>query len=124
MKILVVEDNDLNRHLVQAVLKPRGHVLEEAQTAADAIAALGRAPPPDVVLLDINIPGGGLSVAGHVQSTPALQPTTVIALTAFAMRGDEDRFLAAGCHGYISKPIDVKTFAAQIEAIIHGRQSP
>ncbi|MCA1828644.1 MAG: response regulator [Myxococcales bacterium] len=122
MKILVVEDNDLNRRLVQAVLKPKGHVLEEVQNAADAIAALNKAPPPDLVLLDINIPGGGLSVAAHVQSTPALQAITVIATTAFAMRGDEERFLAAGCHGYISKPIDVKTFAAQIEAIIRGRK--
>jgi CheY-like chemotaxis protein len=122
MKILLVEDNDLNRRLVQAVLKPKGHALEEVQTAADAIAALNRPPPPDVVLLDINIPGGGLSVAAHVKSTPALQGVTVIATTALAMRGDEERFLAAGCHGYISKPINVKTFEAQIEAIIRGRK--
>jgi len=121
MKLLVVEDNELNRKLLRAVLRLKGHTAEEAVTAAEAIAALSRIPAPDVVLLDIDIPGGGLTVASHIQSTPALAGTTVIALTALAMRGDRERFLAAGCHGYISKPIDVKTFVAEIEAIQRAR---
>ncbi len=121
MKLLVVEDNELNRKLLRAVLRLKGHTAEEAVTAAEAIAALSRIPAPDVVLLDIDIPGGGITVASHIQSTPALAGTTVIALTALAMRGDRERILAAGCHGYISKPIDVKTFVAEIEAIQRGR---
>jgi CheY-like chemotaxis protein len=121
MKLLVVEDNELNRKLLRAVLRLKGYTAEEAVTAAEAIAALSRIPAPDVVLLDIDIPGGGLTVASHIQSTPALAGTTVVALTALAMRGDRERFLAAGCHGYISKPIDVKTFVAEMEAIQRGR---
>jgi CheY-like chemotaxis protein len=122
MKLLMVEDNELNRKLLRAVLKHQGHAAAEAVTAAEAIEALARAPPPDVVLLDIEIPGGGLTVAEHIRSTPALAGITVIALTALAMQGDRERFLAAGCHGYISKPIDVKTFVAEVEAIHRGRR--
>jgi CheY-like chemotaxis protein len=121
MKLLLVEDNDLNRKLLRELLRHRGHETEEAVTAAEAIAALSRTPAPDVVLLDIDIPGSGLTVVSHVQSTPALAATTVIAHTAAAMQGDRERFIAAGCHGYISKPIDVKTFVAEIETIRRGR---
>lgn len=122
MKILIIEDNELNRKLLWALLRPKGFDLEEAQTAFEAIAILGRSPPPDVILLDINVPGGGLSVAAHVAATPALAGITVIALTALAMQGDRERFLAAGCHGYLSKPIDVRTFTAQVEQIVRARK--
>jgi CheY-like chemotaxis protein len=121
MRILVVEDNELNRRLLRALLKAKGIDQVETHTAAEAIAALARAPLPDVILLDINIPGGGLSVAAHVAATPAMAGITVIALTALAMRGDRERFLAAGCHGYLSKPIDVKTFMSQVEEIVAAR---
>ncbi len=117
MKLLLVEDNEANRKLVRVLLRLKGHTAEEAVTAEEAIAALEKMPAPDVVLLDIHIQGGGLTVASHTRSTPALAGTTVIALTALAMHGDRERLLAAGCHGYISKPIDVKTFVAEIEAI-------
>jgi CheY-like chemotaxis protein len=117
MKALVVEDNPVNRRLVCDVLKLRGHCSDPAETAAAAIAALDGGEPPDVILLDIDVPGGGLTVLSHVKSTPRLERIPVIALTAFAMQGDRDRFLAAGCDGYISKPIDVGTFVAQIEAV-------
>jgi two-component system cell cycle response regulator DivK len=121
MRILVVEDNELNRRLLRALLKAKGIDQVETHTAAEAIAALAQAPLPDVILLDINIPGGGLSVAAHVAATPAMAAITVIALTALAMRGDRERFLAAGCHGYLSKPIDVKTFMSQVEEIVAAR---
>lgn len=122
MKILVVEDNELNRQLLRAVLLPAGHELGEAKTAAEAIAALDSGPRPEVVLLDINLPGGGLSVAAHIRAMPALRSITVIATTALAMRGDRERFLAAGCDGYISKPINVKTFVSEVEEIHRGRK--
>ena len=79
-------------------------------------------PPPSVVLLDIHIPGGGLTVAAYVRATPALAGTTVIALTASAMHGDRERFLRSGCDGYISMPIDVPTFVAEVEEI-HARRT-
>ncbi|HEX4383037.1 MAG TPA: response regulator [Myxococcales bacterium] len=121
MKVLVVEDNELNRKLLRDLLGHRGHSTEETATAAEAISHLSRSPAPDVVLLDIDIPGGGLTVVSHIKSKPALAEITVIAHTALAMRGDRERFLAAGCHGYISKPISVKTFVAEIEAIRRDR---
>jgi CheY-like chemotaxis protein len=117
MKFLVVEDNEVNRRLVREVLGHKGHTVEEVVNAGDAIAALGRTPLPDVVLLDIDVPGGGLTVAAHVRATPALAGLTVIALTALAMRGDRERFLAAGCDGYIAKPISVRTFVSEVESI-------
>lgn len=123
MKMLLVEDNELNRRLLREVLRHGGHSWEEATTAAEALAALGRPPPPAVVLLDIDVPGGGLTVAAHIRATPALAGVTTIAITALAMRGDRERFLAAGCHGYISKPIDVKSFVAEVETIHAGRVS-
>jgi two-component system cell cycle response regulator DivK len=123
MRLLIVDDNAANRRLVRAVLEHRGHESTEAETAAEAIAALAGPALPEVVLLDIDIPGGGLTVAAHVRASPGLRAVTVIALTALAMRGDRERFLAAGCDGYIAKPISVRTFVAEIEAIHRGRAS-
>lgn len=118
MRLLLVDDNEMNRILVREVLRLKGHATEEVETAAQAIAALARGPLPDGVLLDIEIPGGGLTVASHIRATAALRGLPVIALTAFAMQNDRERFLAAGCDGYISKPIDVKTFVAEVEAVV------
>jgi CheY-like chemotaxis protein len=117
MKVLVVEDNPVNRRLVCDVLKLRGHSSDQADSAPAAIAALDGSDAPDVILLDIDIPGGGLTVLSHVRSTPRLEHVPVIALTAFAMQRDRDRFIAAGCDAYISKPIDVRTFVAEVEAV-------
>jgi two-component system cell cycle response regulator DivK len=121
VKLLVVEDNELNRKLLRDLLGHRGHSTEETSTATGAIERLSSEPAPDVVLLDIDIPGGGLTVVAYIKSKPVLAGVTVIAHTALAMRGDRERFLAAGCHGYISKPIAVKTFVAEIEAIRRDR---
>jgi CheY-like chemotaxis protein len=119
--VLIVEDNPVNRQLVREILTHKGHTAVDAATAAEAIAALEARPLPDVVLLDIEIPGGGLTVASHVRATPALARLPVIALTALAMSGDLERFLAAGCDGYISKPIDVRRLIPEIESIIRTR---
>jgi two-component system cell cycle response regulator DivK len=121
MKLLVVEDNVVNRRLARVLLLHKGHDMAEVATAAEAIATLDSGPLPDVVLLDIQIPGGGLSVVAHVRATPSLAGLAVIAHTALAMRGDRERFLAAGCDGYIAKPISVKTFVAEIETILRER---
>ncbi len=122
MRVLIVDDQAVNRELARALLEHRGHAADEAASAAAAIAALDRGPAPDVVLLDIDLPGGGLTVAAHIRAAPALEGVTVIAYTALAMRGDRERLLAAGCDGYISKPISVRTFVAEIEAVHEGRR--
>lgn len=123
MKILHVEDNELNRKLVRVLLAPAGHEIVEAESAGEAIEKLREAPPPDLVLLDISLPGGGLTVAAHVRSRPELSGVKVVALTALAMRGDRERFLAAGCDEYISKPLDARTFASRVEELLLRRNN-
>jgi two-component system cell cycle response regulator DivK len=119
--VLIVDDNPANRELARALLERKGHATEQVATVPDAIAALDREPRPDVVLLDIDIDGGGLTIAAHIRGAPGLAGTTVIAHTALAMPGDRERFLASGCDGYIGKPVSVRTFVDEIEAIRRAR---
>lgn len=102
--IAVVEDNADNRLLVRALLGPE-FKLVEYENGIEALEGL-RASPPDVVLLDIFLPGmDGREVLGHLRSDPRLKHLPVIALTAHAMSGDRERYLAAGFNEYVSKPI-------------------
>jgi len=103
-RIAVVEDNADNRLLVQAILGGR-HELDEYASGPEALAGM-RARVPDLVLLDISLPGmDGLAVLRALRADPALRALPVIALTAHAMRGDRERFLADGFDDYVSKPI-------------------
>lgn len=114
-RILVVEDNPANMKLVVFILQKSGH---EAIQAADAEAGLraAREQQPDLILMDVQLPGmDGLEATGILKSDPATSRIPVLALTAMAMRGDEDRVRAAGCDGYIAKPIDYKALLAQVE---------
>lgn len=121
--ILVVEDNDMNMQLVEFLLEEGGYHIVKATSGEEALAitrdGAGPGPnggPPDLILMDIHLPGmDGLSVVHAIKSDPRTARIPILALTAHAMRGDKDRFLEAGCDGYISKPIDVKTFIASIE---------
>lgn len=115
--ILVVEDNDMNMQLVEFLLEECGYHIVKATSGEEALAitrdGLGA---PDLILMDIHLPGmDGLSVVRAIKSDERTARIPILALTAHAMRGDKDRFLEAGCDGYISKPIDVKTFIASIE---------
>jgi CheY-like chemotaxis protein len=116
--ILVVEDNDMNMQLVEFLLEEGGYHIVKATSGEEALA-ITRAGPgaaPDLILMDIHLPGmDGLSVVRAIKSDERTARIPILALTAHAMRGDKDRFLEAGCDGYISKPIDVKTFIASIE---------
>lgn len=121
LRVLVVEDNALNRRLVQALLVHRGHVVREAETVDEGLAALA-AEIPDVVLLDIHIPGGGGELLlARMRSSPTYAPIPVVAVTASAMSGDRERLLAGGFDAYVSKPIDTRTFVATIEDAARGR---
>jgi CheY-like chemotaxis protein len=116
MTILLVEDNAINRRLVEVTLGARGHQVLEADSVRAARAVLN-AMLPSVVLLDIEIAGGrGEVLLREIRGDPARAHLPVIAVTALAMRGDRERLLRAGFDGYISKPIDVTTFAAEIES--------
>lgn len=117
-KILVVEDNDMNMQLVEFLLEEGGYDIVKAASGEEALAITRDAVhgAPDLILMDIHLPGmDGLSVVRAMKSDDRTSKIPILALTAHAMRGDKDRFLEAGCDGYISKPIDVKTFISAIE---------
>jgi two-component system cell cycle response regulator DivK len=118
VRALVVDDNPINVELASFVLQSDGF---EVETAGDAEEALERIVTfrPQVVLMDIQLPGmDGLALTRLLKSRSDLPSTVVIAFTAFAMKGDESRMRAAGCDGYIAKPIDVATFARQVRGCI------
>src|ERR1041385_1207685 len=110
--VLVVEDNDMNMQLVEYLLEEGGYEIVKATSGEEALAlTLSEARRPDLILMDIHLPGmDGLSVVREMKSDERTNRIPILALTAHAMRGDKDRFLEAGSDGYISKPIDVKTF--------------
>jgi CheY-like chemotaxis protein len=103
--VLYIEDNFHNRRIVRKILQSRGYSLIEAEDGISGLAMVQELKPP-LVLLDIGLPGmDGLEVVGRIKADEALRDIPVIALTASAMRGDKERFLAAGCDDYLSKPI-------------------
>lgn len=117
-KILVVEDNDMNMQLVEFLLEEGGYDIVKAASGEEALAITRDSAngAPDLILMDIHLPGmDGLSVVRAMKGDDRTRRIPILALTAHAMRGDKDRFLEAGCDGYISKPIDVKTFISAIE---------
>jgi len=117
-KILVVEDNDMNMQLVEFLLEEGGYTIVKATSGEEALTIMrdGAGGAPDLILMDIHLPGmDGLSVVRAMKADTRTARVPILALTAHAMRGDKDRFLEAGCDGYISKPIDVKTFIQSIE---------
>lgn len=120
-KILVVDDNVDSRELVNKVLRQHGFLLIEA---ADGEEALSKAfsERPDLILMDRSLPKlDGLEVTRRLKSSKEFEKTPIIALTAHAMRGDKESALAAGCAGYIAKPINVRTLAGEIELYLGGR---
>ncbi|MBX3232451.1 MAG: response regulator [Labilithrix sp.] len=122
-RVLVVEDHPMNRMLVRELLEHRGHEVAEACDVEEARGALTRGAP-DIVLLDIQIPGGGgPAVLDFIRASPALRALPVVAVTAQAMTGDRERFLAAGFDGYVSKPIDTRSFCATIEGFLRIERS-
>src|SRR5450432_1203808 len=120
-RILVVEDNSLNRQLVHDLLELRGHHVIEAATVDEARALLD-GERPDLLLLDVQIPGGGgEAVIREVRQRPALADLPIIAVTSLAMPGDRERLLSIGFQGYLSKPIDTRTFGVAIESYLKSR---
>ena len=112
--ILVVEDNTANMTLAVDLLESVGHTVLSA-TDAEAGLALARAEHPDLVLMDIQLPGmDGLEATAQLKADEATRAIPVIALTALAMKGDEERIRAAGCDGYIAKPMRYKEFLATV----------
>ena len=113
-RVLVVEDNPANMTLATFLLQSVGHTVLSAQDA-EAGLTLAREEQPDLILMDIQLPGmDGLEATALLKREPGTRAIPVIALTALAMKGDEERIRAAGCDGYIAKPIRYREFLATI----------
>lgn len=115
-KVLIVEDNEANMTLASFLLESAGHTVLKANDA-EAGVALAVAEHPNLILMDIQLPGmDGLQATALLKGDAATHDIPVIALTALAMKGDEERIRAAGCDGYIAKPLSYKDFLATITA--------
>lgn len=113
--VLVVEDTAVNMKLISMLLGKAGYRVLQTGNASDGIA-LAREHRPDLILMDIQLPGmDGLTATRLLKEDETTRHIKVIALTAFAMKGDEERMIAAGCDGYIAKPIQYRHFLAEIE---------
>ena len=121
-KILYIEDNPENRVLARAVLEAEGYTVSTAEDGLSGIEAAVR-ERPSLILLDVNLPGvDGYEAVAILKSFPNLANTPVIAVTAYAMEGDRQRTLVAGCDGYIQKPIDVDAFPSQVAEFLRGKR--
>src|SRR5450830_1384184 len=115
-RILIIEDTSANLKLAVFLLESVGHTVFSAADA-EAGVALARSERPDLILMDIQLPGmDGLQATALLKRDDATRGIPVIALTALAMKGDEERIRAAGCDGYIAKPMGIKEFLATITA--------
>jgi len=113
-RILYIEDNQQNFYLVSCILKARGHDVSWAKDGPEGLAAAA-SRKPDLVLLDIQLPGmDGYAVARALRADPGLAAIPIVALTSYAMAGDQEKAMAAGCDGYIEKPLDPDMFADQV----------
>jgi len=116
--ILIIEDNPLNVELASDLLEASGFRVHATRTAEDGIR-LARELSPELVLMDIGLPGmDGLCATRTLKSDAATSHLVVVGLTAHAMKGDEQTALDAGCDGYLTKPIDTRTFVATIKDFI------
>jgi two-component system cell cycle response regulator DivK len=118
--VLIVEDNPRNLKLARDVLNHAGYDTLEAESAEDGLA-LARERRPRLVLMDVQLPGmDGVEALAHLRADPATRDIPVVALTAFAMKADRERFLAAGFDNYFEKPLDIREFPRQVAAAMAG----
>ena len=109
--VLIVDDNPANLKLARLTLETAGYHVRTATDADEALALL-REFHPRVILMDIQLPGmDGLELTRQLKADPAMDGTRIVAMTAYAMKGDEEKALAAGCDGYVTKPIDTRALA-------------
>jgi CheY-like chemotaxis protein len=117
-RILVVDDNAANVKLARFVLERRGYLVRVATDADEALKEI-EASPPRLVLMDVQLPGvDGLTLTRQLKAAPRTRDLVIVAFTAFAMESDRQKALAAGCDGFLTKPIDTRTFADQVAAFL------
>lgn len=123
-QILVVEDTPANMKLVSMLLVKAGYRVLQADNAIDAIA-LAQCHQPNLILMDIQLPGmDGLTATRLLKTDQTTRHIRIVALTAFAMKGDEEKIMAAGCDGYIAKPIAYKNFLTEVAQYLAAGTSP
>ena len=121
-KILLIEDHEQNRYLATFLLEKHGYVVVPSSDGPTGIA-LAKAMNPALILLDIQLPTmDGYAVARELRNDPALQNIPIIAVTSYAMAGDREKSLAAGCNGYLEKPINPDMFVMEIEKFLPPNQ--
>ena len=117
--ILLIEDNEQNRYLVTFLLERHGYTVVSADDGIRGIE-IAQNFVPTIILLDIRLPRmEGYAVARALRRIEALRDTPIVAVTSYAMVGDREKCLAAGCNGYIEKPIDPQTFVSEIESSVN-----
>ncbi len=117
--ILVIEDNELNMKLVRGIFSRSDYTMFEAIDAETGIK-MARELLPDLILMDIQLPGiDGLEATHIISNDPDLCHIPVVAMTSYAMQGDQDKALDAGCSGYITKPIDIKSFMDSVSSFLN-----
>lgn len=117
-RILLIEDNEQNRYLASFLLQARGWEMLHAEDGPTGVER-ARTVDPVLILLDIQLPGmDGYAVARALRLDPKLAGVPIVAVTSYALPGDRQRCMAAGCNGYIEKPIDPESFALQVESFV------
>ena len=118
LDILVVDDTPANLTLLSYVLSRNGYAVRTATSANEALESIARAVPA-AMIVDVQMPGmDGLELTRVLRTRDSTKNIVIVAVTAYAMKGDEERALASGCDGYISKPVDTRTLAGQLAAVI------
>lgn len=122
--ILVVDDNPTNLKLLRVLLTASGYDVRTASDGEEAVGVL-KEFRPRLILMDIQMPGvDGLALTRQLKSAPETRDITIVAITAYAMKGDEDKMLAAGCDGYVAKPVDTRTLPDLVARYLSGHSTP
>jgi len=120
-KILLVEDNAVNRRLAEFLLRSQGYLVREAATAQEAFEIL-KTERPDLIVMDIQLPGmDGLEATKKLKEEPATAGIPVLAVTSYAMTGDREKALAVGCAAYLTKPLDKTTLVREVATHLRGK---
>jgi CheY-like chemotaxis protein len=119
IKILIAEDNAVNRELLRELLEMRGYIVVEACDGEEALRMIEQSPP-DLLLLDIGMPVlDGFAVVRQIRENPRLAPLPVVAVTAYAMQGDREKILNAKFDGYLSKPVNSRSLADELDRLLN-----
>jgi CheY-like chemotaxis protein len=120
-RILLVEDNPMNRRVAEFLLKAQGYIVYEAKDGQEA-CDLAKKHLPDLILMDLQLPGvDGFATTRAIKQNASTQNIPIVALSAYAMSGDADRAIEAGCDGYITKPIDPDEFPKTVASFLERR---